>query len=97
MKLKPGFEAEYKRRHDDIWPELSALLTAAGISDYSIHLDEETHTLFAFQRQAAENTADLLPSHPIVKKWWDSMAELMEVNADNSPCCTPLVEVFYAP
>ena len=42
MKLKPGFEAEYKKRHDAIWPELSQLLTAAGVSDYSIFLDEET-------------------------------------------------------
>jgi L-rhamnose mutarotase len=36
MFLRPGVEAEYKRRHDDIWPELSALLKASGLSDYSI-------------------------------------------------------------
>ena len=74
MKLKPGFEAEYKKRHDEIWPELSAALTEAGISDYSIFLDEETLTLFAVQKLAAGHTADLLPSHPIVKKWWAYMA-----------------------
>ena len=33
MKLKPGTVAEYKKRHDEIWPELSAELRAAGISD----------------------------------------------------------------
>lgn len=96
MKLKPGFEKEYQRRHDEIWPELATLLTSAGISEYSIFLDEETLTLFAFQKLAAGNTADSLPSHPLVKKWWDSMAEIMEVNPDNSPCCTPLLEVFHA-
>ncbi|TIV48253.1 MAG: L-rhamnose mutarotase, partial [Mesorhizobium sp.] len=46
MKLNPGMRAEYKRRHDEIWPELVVLLREAGISDYSIHLDEETNILF---------------------------------------------------
>ena len=95
MKLKPGCEAEYKRRHDEIWPQLSAALRDAGVSDYSIFLDEETLTLFAVQKLSPENTADGLPDLPIVRKWWDSMAELMETNPDNSPVCGPLVEVFH--
>ncbi|HUJ74747.1 MAG TPA: L-rhamnose mutarotase, partial [bacterium] len=49
MKLKPGFAKEYKRRHDQIWPELSALLKESGVADYSIFLDEETNVLFAVQ------------------------------------------------
>lgn len=96
MKLKPGFEAEYKKRHDEIWPELSAALTEAGISDYSIFLDEETLTLFAVQKLAAGHTADLLPSHPIVKKWWAYMADIMETNPDHSPVAVSLKEVFHA-
>ena len=43
MKLNPGMKAEYIRRHDEIWPELVDLLKDAGVSDYSIHLDEETN------------------------------------------------------
>ena len=95
MKLKPGVVAEYKKRHDEIWPELSAVIQAAGISDYSIFLDEETLTLFAVQKQTDNNTAADLPNHPIVKKWWTYMAPLMEVNADNSPKCGNLREVFH--
>ena len=95
MKLKPGVVAEYKKRHDEIWPELSQAIRAAGISDYSIFLDEETLTLFAVQKQADDNTATDLPNHPIVKKWWASMAPLMEVNSDNSPRCSDLREVFH--
>jgi L-rhamnose mutarotase len=95
MKLKPGFETEYKRRHDAIWPELSETLAAAGVSDYSIFLDEETLTLFAVQKLADGHTADLLPGHPVVRKWWDHMADLMEVNPDHSPVCIPLPEVFH--
>lgn len=95
MKLKPGFEAEYKKRHDEIWPELSALLSEAGISDYSIFLDEETLTLFAVQKLAVGHSADLLPSHPIVKKWWAYMADIMETHPDHSPVTVPLREVFH--
>jgi L-rhamnose mutarotase len=95
MKLKPGVVAEYKKRHDEIWPELSQAIRAAGISDYSIFLDEETLTLFAVQKQADDNTATDLPNQPIVKIWWASMAPLMEVNADNSPRCSGLQEVFH--
>ena len=97
MKLKPGFEAEYKKRHDEIWPELSKELTTAGVSDYSIFLDEETSTLFAVQKLTDTHTSDELPQQQIVKKWWDYMADIMEVNSDNSPVATPLKEVFYMP
>jgi len=97
MKLKPGNEAEYQKRHDEIWPALSEVLTEAGVSDYSIFLDEETLTLFAVQKLSDDHTADQLPSHPIVQKWWDSVAHLMEVNPDQSPVSMPLREVFHAP
>lgn len=95
MKLKPGFEAEYKKRHDEIWPELSTLLSETGIQDYSIFLDEETLTLFAVQRLHKDFDRAYLPNHPIVKKWWAFMADIMETNKDNSPIEKPLIEVFH--
>ena len=95
MKLKPGFEAEYKKRHDEIWPELSSEISKAGVSDYSIYLDEETLTLFAFQKLSEVNTAEDLPRNPMVRKWWDYMADIMYVNQDNSPVSVPMKEVFY--
>jgi L-rhamnose mutarotase len=95
MKLKPGNVAEYKKRHDEIWPELAREIRAAGISDYSIFLDEETLTLFAVQKLTDKNSAAALPNSPIVRKWWDSMAPLMETHSDNSPIAKPLKEVFH--
>ena len=95
MKLKPGFEAEYKKRHDEIWPELEALLSATGISDYSIFLDEETLILFAVQKVADGFDESLIPNHPIVKKWWAYMADIMDTNPDHSPVAVPLKEVFH--
>ena len=95
MKLKPGCEAEYKRRHDAIWPELSALLKESGIYDYAIFLDAETNTLFAVQKVAGSQGSQDLGQNPIVKKWWGYMADIMQTNADQSPVTIPLSEVFY--
>jgi len=95
MKLKSGFETEYKKRHDEIWPELASLLSETGIQDYSIFLDEETLTLFAVQKISADFDHNYLPNHPIVKKWWAYMADIMETNADNSPVAISLREVFH--
>ena len=95
MKLKPGFEEEYKRRHDELWPELELALHEAGVRDYSIYLDTESLTLFAFQKLEDDNTADKLPDHPAVKRWWKYMAEIMDTNPDHSPVATTLLEVFH--
>ncbi len=95
MKIKPGFEQEYKRRHDEIWPVLVKELEAAGVSDYSIYLDEETLTLFAFQKLKDHNASAALPETEIVKKWWSYMSDIMETNPDHSPMSTTLPEVFH--
>jgi len=95
MQLKKGYEAEYKKRHDKIWPELEKEISKAGVCDYSIFLDEETLTLFAVQKLTENNTADDLPHTEIVKKWWAYMADIMETNPDNSPVFKPLKEVFH--
>jgi len=95
MQLKKGYEAEYKKRHDEIWPDLEKEISKAGVCDYSIFFDEETLTLFAVQKLTEDNTADDLPRTEIVKKWWAYMADIMETNPDNSPVCKPLKEVFH--
>ena len=66
-----------------------------GISDYSIFLDEDTGTLFAVLKLSEDNTAAKMAEKSIVKKWWDYMADIMEVNPDNSPVAVPLKEMFH--
>lgn len=94
MKLFPGFAEEYKKRHAEIWPELSALLKENGISDYTIFLDDETDILFAVQQQNGQSSQDL-GSTAILQKWWAYMADIMETNPDNSPVSKPLTKVFH--
>ena len=95
MKLKPGYKKEYKRRHEEIWPELKKLLSQSGIHDYSIFLDEETNTLFAVQYQEGDASSQDLGANPIVQKWWKYMADIMETNPDSSPISIPLEKVFH--
>jgi len=94
MKLYPGFASEYEKRHDEIWPELVALLKEAKITDYHIFLDSGSDTLFAFQQVDGEGTSQDLRNTDIVKKWWAYMADIMETNPDYSPVTTPLKKVF---
>tara|TARA_B110000208_G_scaffold79338_1_gene101425 strand:- start:2102 stop:2416 length:315 start_codon:yes stop_codon:yes gene_type:complete len=95
MHLNEGQKNEYKKRHDEIWPELKLLLIESSVSEYSIFLDEETNILFAFQKVACEGGSQDLGQTEIVKKWWEFMADIMETNTDNSPISVELKEVFY--
>ena len=94
MKLTRGFEAEYKRRHDEIWPDLSQLLAQDGIKEYYIFLDEATGVLFAFMKREPSGLTTPLSDHPVMKKWWQYMKDIMETNEDGSPVTQSLVEVF---
>jgi L-rhamnose mutarotase len=95
MFLNPGCEAEYKRRHDHLWPELAELLQASGVSDYSIFLDAPSGVLFAVLRRAPGHSMDVLPQHPVMQKWWQHMKDLMRTNLDGSPVVEPLPRVFH--
>lgn len=97
MKLLPGFEAEYKKRHDEIWPELSELLHETGVSDYAIFLDNQTLDLLGVLKLAEGKTMDQLPAQPVMQKWWAYMADIMETLPGNEPLSVPLQEVFYMP
>lgn len=95
MRLRPGQAAEYQRRHDAIFPELVDLLHEAGVSDYSIHLDPDTNTLFGVLWRRADHTMDDLPNHPVMRRWWAHMADIMETHATNEPVVTPLATLFH--
>jgi len=88
-------EDEYRRRHDAIWPELVELLKQTGVEDYSIHLDRETGILFAVLWRPVHHRMAELRDHPVMKRWWAHMADIMATNPDSSPAEAPLVTVFH--
>ena len=97
MQLHRGFEDEYRKRHDNLWPELKDLLKKHGVSEYSIYLDKDTNTLFGVMQVEDAAQLENMPEHPVMKKWWAYMRDIMDTNPDNSPVSIPLKEVFYLP
>ena len=97
MKLHKGQEAEYRKRHEAIWPDLVSLLKKSGIKDYSIFFDDETLSLFAVLKIENESALNELPQQAVMQRWWSYMKDIMECNPDNSPVSIPLKEVFYLP
>lgn len=97
MNLNPGMEAEYRRRHDEIWPELVDLLKEAGVEDYSIHLDPESNALFGVLWRRKDHGMADLPAHPVMQRWWAHMADVMATHPDNEPVAVPLVPMFHLP
>ena len=97
MTLFPGKAEEYRRRHDVIWPELVGLLKQAGVQDYSIHLDPETHALFGVMWRWTDHGLGDLPLNPVMQKWWAHMADLMVTHPGNEPVAVPLIQMFHLP
>lgn len=95
MQLNQGQADEYRRRHDEIWPELVSLLKNAGISDYSIFLHEDTNSLFAVLRRSSDHTMDTLPLEPVMQRWWEYMSDVMASKDNNEPIVEPLQRLFY--
>jgi L-rhamnose mutarotase len=95
MYLNEGQKEEYMKRHNELWSELHQLLKDAGISEYSIFLDEETNTLFAFQKMSGTGSSQDLGQTEIVQKWWAFLSDIMKTNPDHSPVSFPLEELFY--
>ena len=98
MHLNEGQKEIYKKRHQEISSELKALLKQAGVYEYSIFFNEETNTLFAFQKvEEGKGDSQQLGENPLVKSWWKFMVDIMKVNPDHSPVTEVLEEVFYMP
>ena len=95
MFLNPGSAAEYRARHDAIWPELALLLHKAGVRNYSIHLDAQSNNLFAYLERSDHHKMESLPEHPIMRRWWDHMRDIMRANPDGSPVVVALEPMFF--
>ena len=95
MSFNAGFEAEYIRRHNPIWPELEAVLKAHGVLDYSIFLHPDTRQLFAYAVIEDEARWNAIAQTSVCRRWWAYMKELMPANPDDSPKADSLMEIFH--
>ena len=95
MKLYPGMQEEYTKRHNELWDEMKDMIHEHGGKNYSIFLDTETDTLFGYIEIEDEAKWAAGADTAINRKWWDFMADIMETNPDNSPVSVDLIPVFH--
>ena len=81
LEVRPGYEEEYKRRHDEIWPEMVEALRSAGIRNYSIF--RHGLTLFGyFETGDIEKTREYLANDETNERWSEWMDPIMKVDID---------------
>ncbi len=95
MKIYPDMAEEYEKRHDELWPEMKELIHEYGGRNYTIFLDRATNILYAYIEMEDVERWKEMSATELNQRWWDSMADIMETNADNSPVSTDLHEVFH--
>ena len=95
MKLYPGMEKEYEKRHNELWPEMQQMIHEHGGHNYSIYLDPETLVLYGYIEIDDEELWAKSADTAINRKWWDFMADIMETNPDNSHVAVDLHPVFH--
>lgn len=90
-----GDLAEYRRRHDEIWPELVAVLKEAGICNYSIwSVGDELFGYYECE-QGADYAARVQGASEVVDRWNEYMADVLELECDpETGAQKKLVEVF---
>lgn len=95
MKLFAGMEAEYEKRHNELWGEMRDMIHEYGGRNYSIFLDRDTNTLFGYIEIESEERWAKSAETEICKRWWHFMADIMETNIDESPVSVDLKPVFH--
>ena len=95
MQLYKGTKEEYKKRHNNLWPEMKDMIHEYGGSNYSIFWDEDTNILYGYIELEDEDIWEKTAETDICKKWWKYMADIMDTNKDNSPVSIELQEVFH--
>ena len=81
LKVRPGYEEEYKRRHDELWPELDAALRASGITSYHI-FRHGLDLIGYFETDDLEATISYLADDPVNARWAEYMAPIMDIDID---------------
>ncbi len=93
--LKPGMKAEYKKRHDEIWPEMAAVLKEAGICNYTIwNIGDE---LFGYYecKEGLAYAAKVQAESPVVARWKAHMDDIMVMIRDEATGAPLMLERMF--
>ena len=82
LRLKPGCYEEYKRRHDELWPELAEVMRTNGISMVIYRFGD---LLFVHETASSDEAWDRVNEHPVTARWNAYMAEVLETDGGETP------------
>ena len=92
LEIRPGYEDEYKKRHEEIWPEMVDMLRNSGVRNYSIF--RHGLTLFGyFETDDLEQTIAAINASDVNSRWGEYMPPIMKIEIDsqrNFPFLLPL-------
>jgi L-rhamnose mutarotase len=77
LKLRTGCYDEYKKRHDELWPELADVMRSHGVN-MAIYRFEDT--LFIYGTAPSEEAWEEIAAHPVTPQWNADMAEVLETD-----------------
>ncbi|SEG81947.1 L-rhamnose mutarotase [Actinacidiphila yanglinensis] len=86
---------EYRRRHDLLWPEIRAGITAQGGRNFSIFAAPELDRVITYVEVEDLGRWHAGAADEATRRWWRHMAEVMPTHPDHSPLAVPLPEVFH--
>ena len=98
FKIKEEHKEEYKKHHQNVWPEMLEALKKHGWSNYSIFMTPEGLLFGYFETpHSFEKALELMSTEDINSKWQDFMAPYFENIGDQHPdeSMMELEEVFH--
>lgn len=94
MKLKKGMCEEYKKRHDNIWPEMKGLLKESGRINYSIW--QFDNILFGYyETEDKSQCLNTLKNSDIFKRWNEYMSDLLLPQEEWDNQCSKEIEIVF--
>ena len=91
LKLRPGCYDEYKKRHDELWPELADVMRENGIN-MAIYRFEDT--LFIYGTAPSATAWQRVEDHPVTPRWNEYMAEVLETDDNGDLIFHTLPQAF---
>lgn len=97
LKVRADKLDEYRRRHQQVWPEMLDALRATGWNNYSLFLRPDGLLVGYLETEDFEQARACMQEHPVNARWQAEMApffESLEHGAADASM-VPLEQVFH--
>lgn len=95
MTLAPGQEAEYERRHAEIWPEMVEALQRSGFRNYSLFRRDLVVIGYAECEPDVGTVLEAMTAEPVNARWGASFGDIIRSLADESGDLIDFTELWH--